>query len=102
MPDVCWESYSVVYERRPAVIQEHRMTMIQQNVDITTQLPLHNLVPATAQPGQAAPTCDAQPGIDFYGHDLTGVRPAHVNTDFVPSTDQCPDRGCVFTAAVCR
>lgn len=55
-----------------ATMQEHRMTMIQHNVDIA-QPPVPSSETATPQSEQGAATCDVRPTVDFYGHDLTGV-----------------------------
>jgi hypothetical protein len=53
-------------------MQEHRMMMIQQNIDIAQQ-PEPSSETATPQSEQGPAKCDVRPTIDFYGHDLTAV-----------------------------
>jgi hypothetical protein len=76
------------------------MKMIQQNVDIMHPQSLSpeavarvNSLTASAGGGAASaaaaaagtqkqrpPTCDHRPGVDFFGHDLTGVRSVQHST----------------------
>ena len=58
-----------------AVLIEHRMHILQHNIDPSaeaTTLPTQSPGGGDGQ-GEAAPSCDLTPGVDIYGHDLRGL-----------------------------
>ena len=58
-----------------AVLIEHRMHVLQHNIDPSAEaatLPTQSPGRSDGQ-GEAAPSCDLTPGVDIYGHDLRGL-----------------------------